>query len=110
MKTTKSTLAVASMALRAARDSLPDHAKAKTEEVHAAAINSTGLESRHVSACFTKRCKKHQGHHEHHYPKLSAICDTRNHLVLGIVIDRGPKPDPVEAQPTLHEARVGITF
>ncbi len=69
-----------------------------------AAIDSTGLESRHVSAYFTQRCKRHKGHYKHRYPKLSAICDTRNHLVLGIVIDRGPKPDPVEAQPTLYEA------
>ena len=186
MKTSKSTLTVARMALRAARDSLPDHAKAKSpkkftqpqlmaclviKEVlqldyrgthillsewsdlrtviglakvphfttlcaaakrllgkaktdatldavldhcrHAkilakysrqAAIDSTGLESRHVSAYFTKRCERHANHYKHRYPKLSAICDTDSHLILGAVIDRGPKPDPVEAKQTLHEA------
>jgi hypothetical protein len=186
MKTSKSTLTVAQMALRAARDSLPDHAKAKsprkftqpqlmaslvikeflqldyrgtqtllaewsdlrrvlglTKVPHfttlcaaakrllgkakanavfkavldhcrqanilpkrskQAAIDSTGLESRHVSAYYTKRCKRHGAHYKHRYPKLSAICDTANHLILGMVIDRGPKPDPVEARATLHDA------
>jgi hypothetical protein len=69
-----------------------------------AAIDSTGLESRHVSAYFTQRCKRHEAHYKHRYPKLSAICDTANHLILGIVVDRGPKVDPVEASQTLHEA------
>ena len=68
------------------------------------AIDSTGLESRHVSAYFTQRCKRHKEHYKHRYPKLSAICDTSNHLILGLVIDRGPKPDPVEAQQTLLDA------
>jgi len=186
MKTSKSTLTVARMALRAARDSLSDHAKAKSPKkftqpqlvaclvikeflqldyrgtelllkewsdlrrvlgltkaphfstLHAAnqrllgkakaealfeavldhcraakilakrskqvAIDSTGLESRHVSAYFTKRCKRHSGHYKSRYPKLSAICDTANHLILGVIIDRGPKPDPVEARQTLQEA------
>jgi hypothetical protein len=186
MKTSKSTLTVARMALRAARDSLPDHAKAKSPKKFTqpqlvaclvikefrqldyrgtqtllaewsdvrrvlgltkvphfttlcaaakrllgkakanavldavldhcrrakilpkrskqAAIDSTGLESRHVSAYFTKRCKRHGAHYKRRYPKLSAICDIANHLVLGIVIDRGPKPDPVEAKQTLQEA------
>ena len=186
MKTSKSTLTVARMALRAARDSLPDYAhrkspkkftqpqllaalvikeflqldyrgfhvllmewsdlrralglkkvphfttlcaaanrmlgKAKADAVltavlnhcrkarilarrsKQAAIDSTGLESRHVSAYFTQRCKRHKGHYKRRYPKLSAICDTSNHLILGLVIDRGPKPDPVEAQQTLLDA------
>lgn len=68
-----------------------------------AAIDSTGLESRHVSAYYTRRCQRHAGHYKHRYPKLSAICDTANHLILGIVIDRGPKVDAVEFRRTLHE-------
>jgi hypothetical protein len=186
MKTSKSTLDVARMAVRAARDSLPDHAKAKspkkftqpqlvaclvikeflqldyrgtqllfkewsdlrrvldlTQVPHfttlcgaakrllkkgkadgvldavlnlcrqarilpkrsqQAAIDSTGLESRHVSAYFTKCSKRHSAHYKSRYPKLSAVCDTANHLILGIVIDRGPKPDPVEATQTLYDA------
>jgi len=69
-----------------------------------AAIDSTGLESRHVSAYYTKRCRKHQGHYKHRYPKLSAVCDTKTHLILSTVVDRGPKPDHVEFKDTLMQA------
>jgi len=192
MKTSKSTLSVARMALRAARDSLPDHAKAKSPKKFTqpqlmvclvikeflqldyrgmqmllrewsdlrrilgltkvphfttlcaaakrlltkgkadgaldailhhcrqarilskrskqAAIDSTGLESRYVSAYFTNRCQRHSAHYKTRYPKLSAVCDTRNHLILGLVIDRGPKPDLVEAKATLYDAWNRQTF
>jgi len=69
-----------------------------------AAIDSTGLESRHVSAYYTKRCGRHRGHKKHRYPKLSAVCDTANHLILGTVIDRGPKLDHAEDEQTLLAA------
>ena len=88
-------------------DAILDHcrqAKILPECSKQAAIDSTGLETRHVSAYFTKRCERHCNHYKHRYPKLSAICDTDSHLILGAVIDRGPKPDPVEARQTLHEA------
>ena len=88
-------------------DAVLDHcrqAKILAECSKKAAINSTGLETRHVSAYFTKRCSRHCNHYKHRYPKLSAICDTNSHLILGAVIDRGLKPDPVEARQTLYEA------
>jgi hypothetical protein len=69
-----------------------------------AAIDSTGLESRHASAYFTHRCGRHKGHYKHRYPKVSAVCDTGNHLILGAVIDRGPKPDYIEDEQTLCAA------
>jgi len=69
-----------------------------------AAIDSTGLESRHVSTYYTKRCQRHRGHYKSRYPKLSAVGDTANHLILGWGIDRGPKPDLTEARPTVRDA------
>jgi hypothetical protein len=39
---------------------------------------------------------KHCGHYKRGYPKLSALCDAKSHLVLGAVVDRGPRPDVVE--------------
>jgi len=69
-----------------------------------AAIDSTGLETRHASAYFTHRCGRHMGHYKHRYPKVSAVCDTSNHLILGTVIDRGPKPDHIEDERTLCAA------
>lgn len=69
-----------------------------------AAIDSTGIESRYASRYYTRRCKRHEGHYKHYYPKLSAICDTATHLVLGIVIDRGPRLDHAEADATVLNA------
>lgn len=69
-----------------------------------AAIDSTGMETRHASRYYTRRCKRHQGHYKHRFPKLSAICDTSNHLLLGMVIDRGPKLDYAEDESTVLNA------
>lgn len=76
---------------------LKDHSKL-------AAIDATGLETRYASRYYTRRCKRHSGHYRLRYPKLSAICDTASHLVLGMVVDRGPRLDHVEADATLFAA------
>jgi len=69
-----------------------------------AAIDATGLETRYASRYYTRRSKRHCGHYKHRYPKLSAICETTSHLILGMVIDRGPRVDHVEADATLFAA------
>ena len=69
-----------------------------------AAIDSTGLETRYVSAYYTRRCQRHKGHIKHRYPKLSAVCDTKTHLFLSAVVTRGPKPDLCEFEKTLTHA------
>jgi hypothetical protein len=69
-----------------------------------AAIDSTGLESRHTSVYYTKRTKTQKGHYKSRYPKLSTVGDTATHLILGGVTDRGPKPDLVEGRATVEEA------
>ena len=81
-------------------------AKLLPRRTRLAAIDSTGLETRHASAYFTHRCGRHKGHYKHRYPKVSAVCDTANHLILGAVIDRGPKPDPMEDEAALLAALV----
>jgi transposase len=68
------------------------------------AIDSTGMETRYASQYYTRRCKRHLGHYKHRYPKLSAICDTSTHLILGMVIDQGPKLDHIEAKATVLNA------
>ena len=85
-------------------------AKILKKQTSRAAIDSTGLETRHVSSYFTRKCKRHKGHHKHRYPKLTAVCDTRNHLILAAVIDRGPKPDVMEFDKALLEALVQQWF
>lgn len=69
-----------------------------------AAIDSTGLESRHVSSYFTHRCERPPEHGKAGFPKLSAICDTKSHLILGAVFSRGPTPDHCEFERTVRNA------
>ena len=69
-----------------------------------AAMDSTGLESRHVSHYFTRRSGRHGAHYKARYPKLSAVCDVASHLVLALTVDRGPLPDHTEFEATLREA------
>ena len=69
-----------------------------------AVIDSTGLETRHSSHYFTRRCGRHSAHTKVKYPKLSLICDAKTHLVLGLTVNRGPKPDHCEFESTLRDA------
>ena len=46
-------------------------------ESRTAAMDSTGLETRHVSVHYAKRSWRHRGHYKRRYPKLSALCDIR---------------------------------
>jgi len=78
--------------------------KLLSETSQVAAIDSTGLESRHVSHYFTRRCDRHAAHYKATYPKLSAICDTRTHLILGITVNRGPTVDHCEFRSTVEHA------
>jgi len=74
------------------------------EKTRLAVIDSTGLETRHSSHYFTRRCGRHSAHTKVKYPKLSAICDAESHLVLGLTVNRGPKPDHCEFESTLRDA------
>ena len=65
---------------------------------------------RHVSTYFTRKCKRHKGHRKHRYPKLTVICDTRNHLILTAVTDRSPKPDVMEFEKALLDGLVRQWF
>jgi hypothetical protein len=65
------------------------------------AADSSGWESAHVSRYFGKRC----GRSYRRFPKLSACIDTRSHLCLAAVVDRGPQPDDLEFKPLLRSAR-----
>lgn len=65
-----------------------------------AAVDSTGLESSNASAYFGRRT----GRKYHRYPKLSAVIDVKSHLFLGVVIDRGPKPDDIELHRVARQA------
>jgi len=67
-------------------------------------VDSTGLETRHVSVHYARASWRHKGHYKRRFPKLSALCEVRSHLILSAVVDRGPKPDVVEFPATLQGA------
>lgn len=56
-----------------------------------AAIDATGLESRHASRHFYWRAGRRTRRSS--WPKLSAVLDTRSHLLLSAVVSRGPGHD-----------------
>lgn len=64
------------------------------------AIDSTGLESRHVSHYYGQRT----GLRMRRFPRLSAVCDTHSHLFLAAVANRGPHSDHMEFRPAVSQA------
>ncbi len=54
------------------------------------------METRHVSRHYAKSSWHHSAHWKRGFPKLSAVCDVKSHIILAGHVDRGPKPDVVE--------------
>jgi hypothetical protein len=63
-----------------------------------AAIDATGLESRHTSAYFVLRAGKR--HRSRRYIKLTTVCHTQSHLLTAAVVTTAPGND----SPQLPEA------
>ena len=83
--------------------------------VDQAAIDSTGLEVGYTSHYFVRRrhvkglCA-YQSMLYGRYPKLTVICDCRNHLILSVKTTRGPSPDMATLIPTLQRLPKGISL
>ena len=63
-----------------------------------AAIDSTGLEARHISRYFVSQRRSKQFEireirHCRRWPKLALACDCRNHAILSAITTRGPSVD-----------------
>ena len=82
--------------------------KVRTRRVPLAAIDGTGLESRHVSRYYVKRrAKTGSGTQEttySKYPKVVLVTDCRTHLVLAAVPGRGPASDLMLFKAALKQA------
>jgi Transposase DDE domain len=80
--------------------------KVRKLRVPLAAVDGTGMESRHVSRYYVKRRSK-TGTQEttySRYPKVVLVTDCRTHLVLSAVPGRGPASDLVLFKAALKEA------
>lgn len=79
----------------------------RRRRVALAAIDSTGLESRHASRYFIRRRSRTpnlwQTTQYTRFPKLGILVDCFNHLILGYLTDQGPKPDIRDLEPTLAQ-------
>ena len=77
-------------------------------KVALAAIDGTGLESRHASSYYVRR-RANNGKYWHsttykRFPKAGILCDCRSHLILAVVPGRGPGPDIQHFRTALDQA------
>ena len=80
--------------------------------VSLAALDGTGLETRHASSYYVKRRnntgKYWQRTTYQRFPKAGVLCDTQTHLVLAVVPERGPGPDGPHFERALVEAQARV--
>ncbi len=78
-----------------------------------AAVDATGLESRHISAHFgLKRAKgrRGKGHRQRAWPKLTTVLHTSSHLMLAAVPGLGPSQDSPDFTPAMCQASKHVAF
>ncbi len=84
------------------------------ECVTLSAMDSTGMETGHVSKYFVKRKqrekqkKEYQITHYSRFPKLALVCDCASHVITGFLTGRGPSPDVVHFQRLLKKSNEHI--
>ena len=79
-----------------------------SQRVALAAVDSSGLESHHVSRYFVSRRSRVPGLWQKttyiRFPKLGIVCDCDTHLILSTLLTRGPSPDVNQLRRTLTPA------
>jgi len=59
------------------------------DEPPQAAIDATGLESRHTSRYYVRR-RGYKRFLRYQWPKVTAVCETQTHLFAACIVTRGP--------------------
>jgi hypothetical protein len=72
-----------------------------------AAIDSTGLETRHASMHFQRRCGRIEATHAA-WPKLTAVFHTTSQLIVGAVASRGPSQDSPDFPAAVRQAAANL--
>jgi hypothetical protein len=79
-----------------------------------AAMDGTGLESRHASAYYVRRKakggKSEQKLTYQRFPKAGLVCECRSHLILAVVPHRGPGPDITHFRRAFDQAHRRLRF
>ena len=77
-----------------------------------AALDSTGLDCGHASRYYIRRrngsAKRWQTVAYSHYAKLEAAFDCASHLMVGVLVGRGPRPDTDRFVPLLDAALANV--
>jgi transposase len=74
-----------------------------------AAVDATGLESRHISRYYVRR-KGYKRFLRYQWPKLTAVCETQTHLFAACVVTRGPSNDSPQFIPAVLQASQFVQF
>jgi transposase len=74
-----------------------------------AAIDSTGLESRHTSRYYVYR-KGYKRFVRYEWPKITTVCDTCTHLFAACIVTRGPSNDSPQFAPAVIQASQFVQF
>jgi Transposase DDE domain len=93
-------------------------AKVRRKRVRLAAVDGTGMESRHTSRSYVKRRSRHGDTDQvttyATYPKVVFVVDCASHLILAAVPGRGPASDLVQFGRALSQAvrraRIGTSL
>ena len=73
-----------------------------------AAVDATGMESRHTSRYFFKRAGRK--HNSRLWTKLTVVCDTRSHFLTAATVSLGPANDSPQFRPAMAQASLGVTW
>ena len=72
-------------------------------------IDSTGLESHHISYHFIN-CTKRPSYFRRTWPKITVVCDTQTHLIASCIVTRGPGYDFYLFEDAVGEACKQLRF
>ena len=73
-----------------------------------AAVDGTGLESRHTSRYFFRRAGRR--HSSRLWTKLTVACDTRSHFIAGATVTTGPSNDAPQFRPVVAQASAVVAW
>jgi len=73
-----------------------------------AALDGTGLESRHTSRYFFTRAGRK--HNSRLWTKLTVVCDTASHFITGATVSQGPANDSPQFRPALAQAALAVEW
>src|SRR5581483_10223101 len=73
-----------------------------------AAVDATGMESRHTSRYFFKRAGRK--HNSRLWTKLTVACEAGSHFLTGATVTLGPANDAPQLRPVMAQATLAVTY